>query len=75
MAEPTVKLGSVRERPGFSASGDLIQFVDVPYSVQETGSTGLVSIPKPQFSADLAYQLVMSQVSELWKLHQQFGQV
>lgn len=75
MAEPTVTLGSVRERPGFSAGGDLIQFVDVPYTVVETGSTGLVSIPKPQFSAELAHRLVMDQVAEIWKLHQAFGQV
>lgn len=74
MATPTIKLGSVRERPGFSPSGDLVQFVDVPYTVQETGSSGLVSIPKAQFSAELAQTLVTNQVAEIWKLHEAFGQ-
>lgn len=72
MAEPIVALGSVRERPGFSAGGDLIQFVDVPYTVTATGSTGLVSIPKSQFSAELAHRLVMDAAQEVLKLHGMF---
>lgn len=74
MAGPTIKLGAVRERPGFSPGGDLIQFVDVPYTVTETGSTGLVSIPKSQFSAERVYALVQNEVAELVKLHNAFGQ-
>lgn len=73
MAGPTIKLGPVRERPGFGAGGDLIQFVDVPYTIEETGSTGLVSIPKNQFSAELAHRLVSDEAAELMKLHQAFG--
>jgi hypothetical protein len=74
MAEPTIRLGTVRERPGFSPAGDLIQFVDVTYTIAETGSSGLVSIPKAQFSAELAQRLVKAQVDELWKLHNAFSQ-
>lgn len=74
MAEPTIRLGSVRERPGFSPGGDLIQFVDVPYTVVETGSSGLISIPKSQFSADKVYTLVKNEVAEIVKLHNAFGQ-
>jgi hypothetical protein len=73
MAGPTIKIGAVRERPGFSGAGDLIQFVDVPYSIEETGSTGLVSIPKSQFSAELAHALVTSDAEEKFKLHNLFG--
>lgn len=72
MANPTVKLGAVRERPGFNAAGDFIQYVDVPYTIAETGSSGLVSIPKDQFSAEVAQTLVLNQVAELTKLHAAF---
>lgn len=73
MSEPRIKLGAVRERPGFGAGGDLIQFVDVPYTIEETGSSGLVSIPKNQFSAELVQRLVADEAAEIMKLHNAFG--
>lgn len=72
MANLGITLGATRERPGFSDSGDLITLVDIPYSVAATGARGMVSIPKNQFSAELAQTLIMAEVAEIVKLHNAF---
>lgn len=74
MAEPRIVLGATRERPGFDAAQNLVTYVDVPYSVPETGSSGMVSVLKSQFTAELVHQLVRSEVAELVKLHNAFSQ-
>lgn len=73
MDEPRVKLGGLKERPGFGAGGDLVNFVDVPFTIEETGDSGLVSIPAAQFTADRAHREVMAKVSEILKLRNAIG--
>lgn len=72
MEEPVINIGAVTERPGFGPGNTLIQFVDVPFTIQQTGSSGMVSIPANQFNAELAQQLVMTKAKEMWALHQAF---
>lgn len=73
MTELRVKLGAVRERPGFGSGGDLVQFVDVPFSIEETGDAGLVSIPANQFTAERAHAEVMHKAQEIMKLRNAIG--
>ena len=73
MAEITVTLGAVSERPGFGAGNTLINFVDVPFRINETGDSGMISIPANQFRADLAHAQVMQKVEEIMKLRNAMG--
>lgn len=73
MDEPRVKLGAVKERPGFGNGGDLINFVDVPFTIESTGDSGLVSIPAAQFTAERAHTEVSRKVEEILKLRNAMG--
>lgn len=73
MDEPRVKLGSVKERPGFGNGGDLVNYVDVPFTIEETGDSGVVSVPASQFTAERAHAAVMAKVAELVKLRNAMG--
>lgn len=73
MASPTVTVGAVRERPGFGPGDTLMQWVDIPFTVQETGSSGMVSMPASQFTAERAQREIAAKVDEIWRLHQAFG--
>lgn len=73
MASPTVTIGAVRERPGFGPGDILIQWVDIPFTIAETGSAGMVSIPANQFTAERAQTEIAAKVAEIWSLHQAFG--
>lgn len=73
MDEPRVKLGGLRERPGFGNGGDLINFVDVPFTIESTGDSGMVSIPAAQFTAERAHGEVMAKVTEILKLRNAIG--
>lgn len=72
MDKPTVTVGPITERPGFGAGSTLIQFVDVPFTINETGSSGMVSIPANQFTAERAQAEVARKAAEIWALHQAF---
>lgn len=73
MADVTVTLGAISERPGFGAGNTLINFIDVPFRINETGDAGMVSIPANQFKADLAHAEVMRKVEEIMKLRNTIG--
>lgn len=68
MAQAKVTVGAIRERPGFDPAGDLITFVDVPFRIEATGDSGIVSIPAPQFSAARAQEEITLRVAELTAL-------
>lgn len=69
---PTIKVGAVRERPGFGPGDQLIQWADVPFTIEETGSSGMVSIPAAQFSAERAQREIQAKADEIWRLHNAF---
>lgn len=73
MAEPRVKLGATRERPGFGPGDTLIQFVDVPFTIEETGDAGMVSLPANLFTAERVHAEIMTKVNEIMKLRNAIG--
>jgi len=73
MAEPRVTLGAVSERPGFGPGNALINYVDVPFRIEETGDSGMVSLPANQFTADKAHAEVMRKVDEIMRLRNAIG--
>lgn len=73
MESPKVSIGAVRERPGFGPGDILIQWVDVPFTIVETGSAGMISIPANQFTAERAQAEISAKAAEIWRLHQAFG--
>lgn len=73
MENVRVTLGASRERPGWTSGGDLITYVDIPFTVDETGSSAMVSIPTNQFSAELMVELVQSKANEIVKAYKALG--
>lgn len=73
MAEVSVTLGAISERPGFGPGSTLVNYVDIPYRINETGDAGVVSLPASQFKAELAHAEVMRKVDEIMKLRNTIG--
>ena len=73
MDEPRVTLSPLRERPGFDNAQNLVTFTDITFTIDETGDTGTVSIPKDRFSAEFAHSEVMRRVNEIMSLRNRIG--
>lgn len=58
---------STREQFQLDDTGRLVE-MKVIYYITALGDTGSISIPKSQFSAELAEKLLAAQVSEIYKL-------
>lgn len=57
-------------RPTYGPGNTLIDVWDISYEVDDTGDTGMVSIPANQFTAERAAQEIQAKADELLKLHQ-----
>ena len=73
MAEPKVVLGAITERPGFGPGNTLINFVDVPFRIEETGDSGTVSLPANQFTTERAHAEITRKVEEIMRLRNAIG--
>lgn len=56
------------QRPSFDVQGRPIDFVDVGFEVLDTGDTGIVSVPLPQFTADRVAAEIQARADELLRI-------
>lgn len=72
MALANVQLGETRERPSFI--GDrLVTFIDIPYTITDTGDQGIYTMPKNQFNAEAAARGIQAEADEIVRMRQLLG--
>lgn len=67
------RVGPTSIRPSYGPGNVPIDYIDVPWSVPDTGDSGIVSIPKNQFTAERARDEIQAHVDELAKLRSLSG--
>lgn len=64
MATAVTILGQ-NQRPGFGPGNQPIDFIDILFQVNETGDTGMISIPVEQYTSERAVAEVQTRANAL----------